>query len=88
MELQQQHDESTFVQNISFNTTIVEFRTDILKAPNLNIDNILCSDLEVDDHGKAKGVRKLPFHQLGSNQLRIICSRLGIKGVKNEKRRR
>jgi hypothetical protein len=89
MDLQQQHDQhddSTFVQNI-INSTIVEFSTNVPKGPNLNDKNILWSDLEVDDNGKAKGVRGFLFQHLRSNQMRTICSRLVIKGVKSAKKK-
>jgi hypothetical protein len=114
MEQHQQHDESpSSLQNITFDSTIIEEIAAFSNAPNLNeaiaefsnaanlneataefsnvtnlnVDNLLWSDLEVDEHGKATGVCGFLFQQLRSNQLRTICSRLGIKGVKNAKKK-
>ena len=50
------------------------------------LDDLEWSHVEEDDSGKAKGVFGKSFASFSAKQLRTICSRLQIKGVKNKKK--
>ena len=55
-------------------------------AGNPNFDNIKWSDIDVDDDGAPSGAFGIKFEDLTSKQLRTMCSRLKVKGVKNVKK--
>ena len=51
--------------------------------PASHIDSLTWDDIQTDAQGKPYGFLGVPFLALTSKQLRIVCSRLEIKGVKN-----
>ncbi len=54
--------------------------------PLVDLSNIQWDDVLVDIDGKATGALGVRWDEFSSKQLRTICSRLGIKEVKNAKK--
>ena len=52
----------------------------------INLDEVRWEDVHVDEEGNATGVFDSEFKDFSSKQLRTICSRLNLKGVKNVKK--
>ena len=49
----------------------------------VNLEEVVWDNVDVDEEGKATGVFGLLFADLSLKQLRTVCSRLKLKGVKN-----
>jgi hypothetical protein len=52
----------------------------------INLEEVHWTDVDIDEDGNATGVLGSEFKELSSKQLRTICSRLNLKGVKNVKK--
>ena len=52
----------------------------------LNLNRVRWEDVQVDEGGNIVGVFDLKFKDFSSKQLRTLCSRLGLKGVKNARK--
>jgi hypothetical protein len=51
-----------------------------------NLEGARWEDVDVDDEGNATGLFGTAIKEFSSKQLRSICSRLNLKGVKNVKK--
>ena len=55
-------------------------------AVSIELESVQWTDFVEDEHGKAIGVCGIEWKEFSSKQLRTICSRLSVKGVKNFKK--
>ena len=55
-------------------------------ASNVNVNVIKWSSFDIDDNENPVGAFNITFEKFSSKQLRTICSRLSVKGVKNVKK--
>ena len=52
----------------------------------VNLDDVQWDEFAVDSTGKAIGLLGMLFEDFSSKQLRTICSKLSLKGIKNAKK--
>ena len=55
----------------------------LVLAPGSRVDSLTWDDIQTDPQGEPYGFLGVPFVTLTCKQLRIVCSRLEIRGVKN-----
>mmetsp|Transcript_8653 Transcript_8653/g.17730 ORF Transcript_8653/g.17730 Transcript_8653/m.17730 type:complete len:221 (-) Transcript_8653:732-1394(-) len=55
-------------------------------SPASRLENLTWSDIQTDEHGEPTSCLGIPFAALTAKQLRTLCSRLEVRGVKNARK--
>ena len=58
----------------------------VVEPASVALDSIQWTDIVEDENGKAVGISGIEWKDFSSKQLRTICSRLSVRGVKNAKK--
>jgi hypothetical protein len=77
------------LNNVGDVTTTIIDDDNIIKNPRtvgVDINNVTLKDIDYDDEGNPTSVFGVSWHKLPVKQVRTICSKLGVKGVKNVKK--